>query len=65
MKVFLSWSGEYSKNIALILKEWLPLVIQTLEPYVSSEDIRKGSRWSASIGQELEVSNYGILCLTK
>lgn len=65
MKVFLSWSGEYSKNVALTLKEWLPLVIQTLEPYVSSEDIRKGSRWSASIGQELEVSNYGILCLTK
>ena len=65
MKVFLSWSGEYSKNVALILKEWLPLVIQTLEPYVSSEDIRKGSRWGASIGQELEVSNFGILCLTR
>src|SRR5437868_10453661 len=65
MKIFVSWSGELSHKIALILKEWLPVMIQSLELYVSSEDIDKGTRWFADIGSELEDINFGILCLTK
>ncbi|MCM3730108.1 toll/interleukin-1 receptor domain-containing protein [Fictibacillus nanhaiensis] len=64
MKVFLSWSGELSKDIAKVFREWLPQVIQAVEPYVSSEDIRKGNRWSSEIATELEVSNFGIVFLT-
>lgn len=64
MKVFLSWSGELSHKIALELREWLPLVIQSIEPYVSSEDIDKGTRWSIDIAKELEDSSFGILCVT-
>jgi len=40
-------------------------VIQSLEPYVSSEDIDKGTRWSTDIAKELENSSFGILCVTK
>ncbi|MFV0393077.1 MAG: TIR domain-containing protein [Coprobacillaceae bacterium] len=65
MKVFLSWSGEKSQRIALIFKEWLPSVIQSIEPYVSSEDIDKGTRWSSDIAKELENSSFGIVCVTK
>lgn len=64
MKVFLSWSGELSHKVALELREWLPFVIQSVEPYVSSEDIDKGSRWSIDIAKELEDSSFGILCVT-
>lgn len=64
MKVFLSWSGELSHKIALELREWLPFVIQSIEPYVSSEDIDKGTRWSIDIAKELEDSSFGILCVT-
>jgi TIR domain len=64
MKVFLSWSGELSQKIALELRDWLPYVIQSVEPYVSSEDIDKGSRWSIDIAKELEDSSFGILCVT-
>lgn len=35
------------------------------EPYVSSEDIDKGARWSTDIAKELEDSTFGILCVTK
>lgn len=65
MKVFISWSGDISLKVALIFREWLPSVIQSLEPYVSSEDIDKGARWSTDIAKELEDSNFGILCVTK
>lgn len=65
MKVFLSWSGDTSHKVALIFRDWFPSVIQSLVPYVSSEDIDKGARWSTDIASELEDSTYGILCVTK
>lgn len=64
MKVFLSWSGSKSHKIALVLREWIPSVIQSIEPYVSSEDIDKGTRWSTDIAKELQNSTFGILCVT-
>ncbi len=65
MKVFLSWSGSRSHKVALVFRDWLPSVIQELVPYVSSEDIDKGARWSTDIAKELEDSTFGILCVTR
>lgn len=64
MKVFISWSGDLSRKIGLLLNEWLKEVIQAVEPYFSDEALRKGSRWFSEICKELEISNFGILCLT-
>jgi len=64
VKIFLSWSGKRSHKVACILREWLPSVIQSVVPYVSSEDIDKGARWSTDIAKELEASTYGIICVT-
>ncbi|MET8048768.1 TIR domain-containing protein [Streptosporangium sp. NPDC005286] len=64
MKIFISWSGQLSKHVAEALRDWLPSVIQAVIPYVSSEDIDKGARWSADISKELSESNFGILCVT-
>lgn len=65
MQVFVSWSGDISHEVALRLQEWLPLVIQQLKPYVSSEDIAKGARWSSELSRVLDDCNYGIICLTR
>jgi len=64
VKVFISWSGELSHKVSIALREWLPMVIQSIDPYVSSEDIDKGTRWSSDIAKELEDSSYGIICIT-
>ncbi len=65
MKVFLSWSGNRSHKVALVFRDWLPSVIQEIVPYVSSEDIDKGARWSTDIAKELADSTFGILCVTR
>jgi hypothetical protein len=65
MKVFISWSGDLSQKVAVVFRDWLPCLIQSIVPYVSSEDIDKGARWSSDIAKELEDSSFGILCVTK
>jgi hypothetical protein len=65
VKIFLSWSGALSLNVAGILRDWLPSVLQSVTPYVSAEDIDKGARWSTDIAKELELSAYGIICITR
>jgi TIR domain len=65
MRIFLSWSGSASRAVAVALREWLPTVLQAAEPYVSSEDIEKGARWSAEIAQQLSATDFGIICVTE
>lgn len=64
MKVFLSWSGSRSKAVAEAFAEWLPQVIQSVDPWLS-KDIDKGVRWSAEIAEQLESTRVGIICLTE
>ena len=64
MKIFISWSGKISLQVAEILKKWLPKVLQSVEPFVST-DIGKGKRWSDEIAQELSSTEFGIICVTK
>jgi len=64
MKVFLGWSGDRSKSLAEALRDWLPLVLQYVEPWMSTGDIAAGERWSAELATELEASNFGIISVT-
>ena len=64
MKIFVSWSGERSHGVAEALRNWLPHVIQGLQPWLSSNDIDKGARWATDIASHLEESRVGIICLT-
>ena len=65
MKLFLSWSGPESRGAAEALREWLPFVINAVEPWMSSEDIDAGTRWSNAIQTELESTRFGIIFVTK
>lgn len=65
MKVFISWSGNQSKEIAEAIRAWLPSVLQTVKPYFTPNDIEKGNRWSSDIANELDSSSVGIFCITR
>ncbi len=64
MKVFISWSGERSKAVAQAWHDWLPNVIQAVEPWMSETDIAKGARWGMDMARELDETRVGIICLT-
>lgn len=65
MKIFISWSGSMSQAIAEALHDWLPRVIQAVQPWLSSTNIDKGARWSDDIAAQLEETKFGLICLTR
>jgi len=65
MRVFLSWSGPRSREVATALHNWIPLVLQSAKPFISTGDIAKGRRWADVLTEELSRSGYGIVCITK
>ena len=64
-KIFISWSGELSRELAEAVRDWIPMVLQSVKPYFTPDDIEKGSRWAKEISGELAASQLGIICLTQ
>lgn len=64
LKLFLAWSGGVSQRAAEAFHSWIPNVLQTIEPFMSDEDIAIGSRWSRQLDQELEESHFGVIFVT-
>lgn len=65
MKIFVSWSGERSSQVAKSLAEWIPYVLPSVEPWVSSHDIAPGTRWATELVSVLANCHFGIICLTE
>ncbi|MFJ8047322.1 TIR domain-containing protein [Streptomyces luteogriseus] len=65
MKIFLSWSGVPSRSCAERLASWLRYFSDEIEPFVSSESIRKGARGLDEIKRQLDESSFGIACVTR
>lgn len=65
MKVFLSWSGPRGQALAEALRDWIPNVLQVVQPWLSSQDIPLGPKWAAEIARRLEDADCGIVCLTQ
>ena len=64
MKVFISWSGDYSREVAEKLSVWIPSIIQSVDTFFSPDDIGKGENWNNILSKELNDCNFGIICLT-
>ena len=67
-KIFISWSGPRSKEIAKGIKWLLEDIIflgTDLKCFVSDLDITSGSDWWIKIKGELKTCKMGLLCVTK
>ena len=65
MKIFISWSGDRSRQVAELLDDWITCVIQAVQPWMSSKDIDRGSLWFSEISDQLQNTSIGIVCLTQ
>jgi TIR domain len=64
MDVLISWSGKQSRAVAETLYEWLPKVIPSIRPWLSTQDIDKGRRWSNELQNYLSTAKGCIVCIT-
>jgi hypothetical protein len=64
IRIFLSWSGNRSRELAVLLSSWLPRVIQTSRTWMSDHHVDKGSSWYKEIDTSLDGYNFGIICVT-
>ncbi|WP_315826234.1 MULTISPECIES: TIR domain-containing protein [unclassified Bradyrhizobium] len=65
MKLFISWSGQSSQQIANELRKWSPLILPAVKPFITTTDIEKGAQWQGVIRDELEKSSFGLVVLTR
>ena len=54
--VFVSWSRTSSHQAADVFREWLPDALPGVKPWVSSEDITKGTSWFRAISDQLPAA---------
>lgn len=64
VKIFISWAGEASRQVGEALRDWLPVLFDSVEPWISAQDLNKGSQWQSEIMANLRTSRFGIVCLT-
>lgn len=65
MNIFISWSKEKSKQVALLLKPFLQGVNPKIFAWVSDTDIGAGEQWSDTLKKVLDQSDFGIICVTQ
>ena len=58
------WSGERSRAVAELLKDWIPDVLQDVDTWMSP-DIEAGARWSREIDERLSNTDFGVSCLNR
>ncbi|HJQ40894.1 MAG TPA: TIR domain-containing protein [Thermoanaerobaculia bacterium] len=64
IRIFVSWSGARAQRVAEELREWLPLIFDGAQLWLSSSDLSSGRRWSHDLAAALEQSNFGVVVLT-
>ena len=64
MKLFVSWSRPLSKQHALCFRDWIGKVFQSVEPFMSDQDISLGAKGIPAIEAELDQIDFGVIFVT-
>ena len=65
LRVFISWSGDLSKAVALSLRDWLPSLFDRVDPWMSDTDIASGARGLEEIHTTLAGCSFGVIVVTE
>jgi hypothetical protein len=61
--LFLSWSENRSLMTAEALRDWLPLVFPSIDPWLSVADIDRGKGWIEQLAEQLQQQQIGVICV--
>ena len=64
-KIFISWSGQLSKAVASVWRDLIAETFDTVDPFMSEEDIGAGTRGLPRIATELAGTSFGIILVTQ
>jgi TIR domain len=65
VKLFLSWSGDSSKGIAEIFRNWLRAFSTELDIFFTPDGIEAGMRWNDELSLTLQECEIGIFVYTR
>jgi hypothetical protein len=63
LNLFVSWSGPRARSMAEALSQWLPGVLPTFRPWISSRQ-RRGTDWAAALFEHINAARVTVVCLT-
>ena len=63
-EVFIGWSGDRSKEVAKALSIFIPKVLHGTKCFCSEYDILAGDDWRRKLWEHLDLSFFGIFCIT-
>jgi len=64
MDIFITWSGSRSLAVAEALRDYLPMIVNAFNPWLSKKSLEKGVNWSTELTAALAKAKAGIICLT-
>jgi hypothetical protein len=64
LSIFISWAGTQAEALGRGFHEFLPDVVNAVDPFMSGHDIDKGSQWRNVLTGNLQSSSCAIVCLT-
>ena len=64
MTVFIAWSGDRSLAAARALSDFLPMIMQSVNPRMSEDSLQAGERWATALNRASDESQMAILCVT-
>jgi hypothetical protein len=65
MRVYLSWSGNASREMARVLRDQCNLALRPVEFWVSDADLEPGTDWFREIISRFDAADVAVLCLTR
>ncbi len=63
-RIFISWSGSPSKEVARVTNDWLRFLFDRAEPWYSDKDIYPGTQTISEIHENLNRADAGVLLVT-
>lgn len=64
-RIFLSWSGQRSKAVAVELRSLIVDLCPEARPWMSEQDLASGRKWDTEIESVLRESSSGVICVTR